>query len=454
MIRRSIASTAIAVVLSGMVWTNAGATTRIVDDAVKDPFECQGAPYATIGAALADSQPGDEIRVCPGTYPEQVVITKQLRFTGISIGTNRPIIKPTSLPVTRPSILGGNPVAAAIIVDAEFVRLENLDVDLSQNTSPAACMPVTAGVFLKNASGIVERLNVHEVKVPGHPECDSGVAMYVESGQIGDELGRPVYGLARVNVRDCTFSGYQKAGLVGNGPRTILTVKSGEATGIGATDGAVQVGYQFGFGATGKVSSIVTRAHRSTIDGKAAAGLLVYQGDRVSVRKMQAYDSETGVLGVGNRLRVKKSTLSGMAGDGIVFLGDASLASGNLIEECSVSGAFVNGDRNTIRGGVMRNMDLGVWFQNGFGNRYGGVRFEGVPVAGQGISGGVRADMTTAAAVPFATSCSGVADCDDGRECTTDACSVAGACSSTPVVDGTACASGTGTCTAGNCIVP
>lgn len=452
MIRRSIASTAMAVVLSGLAWTDAGATTRIVDDAVKDPFECQGAPYATIGAALADSQPGDEIRVCPGTYPEQVVITKQLRFTGISIGTNRPIIKPTSLPVTRPSTLGGNPVAAAVIVDAEFVRLENIDVDLSQNTSPAACMPVIAGVFLKNASGIVERLNIHDVKVPGNPSCDSGVAMYIESGQIGDELGRPVYGLARVNVRDCTYSGYQKAGLVGNGPRTILTVKNGAAAGLGATSGAVQVGYQFGYGATGKVSSIVTAGHYSTIAGKAAADLLVYQSDRVSIRKMQGSDSETGVLGVGNRLRVKKSSLSRMFGDGVVFLGDANLASGNLIEECSVAGAFVNGARNTIRGGVMRNMDLGVWFQNGFGNRHGGIRFEGVPVAGQGLSGGVRADMTTAAAAPFATACGAVAECNDGRECTSDACSTEGACSSTPVANGTSCAGGTGTCNAGNCV--
>jgi hypothetical protein len=454
MIRRSIASTAMAVVLSGLALTEAGATTRIVDDAVKDPFECQGAPYATIGAALAESQPGDEIRVCPGIYPEQVVITKQLRFSGISIGTNRPIIRPTSLPATRPSILGGNPVAAAVIVDAEFVRLENIDVDLSQNTSPAACMPVIAGVFLKNASGIVERLNIHDVTVPGHPACDSGVAMYVESGQIGDELGRPVYGLARVTVRDCTFSGYQKGGLVGNGPRTILTIKNGESTGLGATDGAVQVGYQLAYGATGKLSSIVTSGHKSTIDGKAAADLLVYEGERVSVRKMEGADSETGVLGIGNRLRVKKSSLSRMSGDGVVFLGDASLASGNLIEECSVSGAFVNGERNTIRGGVMRNMDLGVWFQHGFGNRHGGIRFEGVPVAGQGVSGGVRPDMTKAAAAPFDTACGTVAECDDGRECTADACSVAGACSSTPVANGTSCASGTGTCTAGNCIVP
>jgi hypothetical protein len=278
--------------------------------------------------------------------------------------------------------------------------------------------------------------------------------MYIESGQIGDELGRPVFGLARVNVRSCTFSGYQKAGLVGNGPRTILTIKNGEANGLGATDGAVQVGYQFGYGATGKVSSIVTRDHKSTIDGKAAAGLLVYQGDRVSIRKMEAYDSETGVLGVGDRLRVKKSQMTRMSGDGVVFLGDASLAAGNLIEECSVSGAFVNGDRNIIRGGVMRNMDLGVWFQNGFGNRYGGVRFENVPVAGQGLSGGIRPDMTTAAAAPFATACGVAAECDDGRECTADACSAAGACSSTAVADGTACAGGTGTCTAGNCIVP
>ncbi len=52
-------------------------------------------------------------------------------------------------------------------------------------------------------------------------------------------------------------------------------------------------------------------------------------------------------------------------------------------------------------------------------------------------------------------SCSSNAGCDDSNLCTTDTCSVGGACQHTDVADGTACtsSSATGTCRAGTCVV-
>jgi hypothetical protein len=58
------------------------ATTRIVGN----PATCPGATYPTINAAVAVAAPGDTIKVCAGTYTENVVVTKPLTFLGAQAG--------------------------------------------------------------------------------------------------------------------------------------------------------------------------------------------------------------------------------------------------------------------------------------------------------------------------------------------------------------------------------
>src|SRR5262249_57875227 len=107
-------------------------------------------------------------------------------------------------------------------------------------------------------------------RVTGNATCDSGVGLYVESGKTGEVLGVPTFAPARVNVRDVEFTAYQKAGLVGNGPRTVLNVKGGSAIGDGPSAGAVQYGYQIGYGTKAKLSNVEANGHRALITGQAA----------------------------------------------------------------------------------------------------------------------------------------------------------------------------------------
>jgi len=401
MIRSWGASTLIATALVATLVGRAHANLLYVDDDHSDPFECAAAPYTTIAAAMAVAQPGDEIRVCPGTYREQVVITMPVRVTGVSFGTARPVIRPPALPASRPSMLGSQSITAGILIDDGFAKLTNLDVDLS-DANVTTCSPLLAGVYLRNTSGEIDRINVANVRVAGQPDCDSGVGIYLESGQTGEVLGHPIFDVARVYMRNTTTQGFQKAGVVANGPRTIVVVKGGSAFGDGPSAHAVQAGYQFGYGAKAKVSDVAIRDIKSTLPSKAAAGVLVYQTNRVMLHALDVTACQEGVLSIGDRTRVKKGSFVGLAADGIAFFGNANLAAGNFIDAASVSGVFVSGNGNSIRGGVMRDLLRGFWFGNGDGNVWGNVEFQNVPVAGQGPYGGVR-DLNASWAVPFHT---------------------------------------------------
>jgi hypothetical protein len=189
MIRTPVALAAAALLLGSYV-APASANIFHVDDDGLDPFECEAAPFHTIHDALAVANPRDEIRVCPGIYAEQVVPDHRMRLIGISFGSAQPVIRPTSLPVSRPSLLGQNPVTGAIIVDNEFVRLSNLEIDLS-GVSQSTCLPFLTGVYLRGASGAVDLLKIENVRLTGAPACNSGVGLYIESGITGEILGVP-----------------------------------------------------------------------------------------------------------------------------------------------------------------------------------------------------------------------------------------------------------------------
>jgi pectin methylesterase-like acyl-CoA thioesterase len=79
-----------------------------------------GTHYTTIGAAVtAAPAVGATIRVCPGTYPEQVTINKNLTLVGIASGTSDAAVVtvPGGLLVTNGvTDIFGFPTAAQIFV--------------------------------------------------------------------------------------------------------------------------------------------------------------------------------------------------------------------------------------------------------------------------------------------------------------------------------------------------
>ncbi|HEV2381062.1 MAG TPA: hypothetical protein VG206_14875 [Terriglobia bacterium] len=248
--------------------------------------------YPTITLAVNSVFAGSTIFVCPGTYAEQVVITKKLNLTGVSSnGTNGPSASGADNPVvTSPaggvvqnttSLATGNPIAAQILVGGTNpgvltgVAISNITVDGSNNLLSGCGAAELIGIFYQNASGTINHVATrHQRLDTADNGCQNGLGIFVQSG---NSL------TSTVTIENSSVHSYQKNGITGNEVGTNVTITNNYVVGQGSTTGAAENGIQIGFGGTGKVSGNTVMDDLWAPDtisdpGDAASGILIYGG--------------------------------------------------------------------------------------------------------------------------------------------------------------------------------
>ncbi|MGH9770884.1 MAG: hypothetical protein ACRD4Q_04180, partial [Candidatus Acidiferrales bacterium] len=204
---------------------------------------CPGGVNETIQDAINAAGPGSMIQVCPGTYAEQLDISKNLTIEGVaSNGQNAAIIVPpaTGLTQNATSLSSGGPIAAQVFVHgASHVVLSNLTVD-GANNQVNGCAPTVIGILFQNASGTVTGVALRNQKLPADLNgCQSGLGLFVQSGNSGRST---------VSVKNSSVHDYQKNGITGDETGTSLVVQQNSVRGQGPTTGAAENGIQIGFG--------------------------------------------------------------------------------------------------------------------------------------------------------------------------------------------------------------
>jgi hypothetical protein len=270
---------------------------------------CSTAAYSTVQSAVTAAEALEHgnhpravptIEICPGTYSEQVTISKSLRLARANVRSSAgPVVieLPAAVGDDVSAGLSATPCQAA---DAASQRPQSVvevcaarpsganttgvSVSLSHVTIEGnwqfedSCavqmfgVLVGGGASLTLADSVVEQ--VGDFPLQG---CQSGV---------GVEAGDSVTGqIGHATLTDDTIETYQKNGVTIDGPGSTAKITGSTVTGSGPTPTIAQNGIQISFGATGSVtgSTISGNNYTGTPQQEGyfptyATGILVYGG--------------------------------------------------------------------------------------------------------------------------------------------------------------------------------
>jgi hypothetical protein len=321
------------------------ATTRVVGGCVS------GKQYATIQAAVTASAAGDTVKVCPGNYPEQVVISQGITLTGVANGTgaaNPVITTPASgvLP-NATSLADGTQIAAQILVQGTTgVSIKQIAVDGSNNGLNSCTNLV--GIFFQNASGSVSYTTTrNQVLGAGLDGCPSGQGIFIQS--FSQSAYASSGGTATVSVTNNNVHDYQKTGIIADGDGTNVTIQLNHLVGLGPIPYIVQNGIQFSRGATGTASlNTVANDVYTGPNSYGATGILVYASENVSVTDNVVGSTQLGIATVTDPNSATPGNPGGVA--------DNTLIQSNRVTDTQTFDAvYVCSNGNTILSNTLTN---------------------------------------------------------------------------------------------------
>jgi len=140
---------------------------------------CKPGSFPTITAALAATPQPNVVKVCPGTYPEQVHITYAVTLQGMISGNSGEVIiasPPNGLVVNAMDDLG-DPIAAQVFVEASPGPQQISDITLDAANNEVQSPAYVVGIFFQNSSGTVNHVATRN-QIGGN----GGVGMWIEGG--------------------------------------------------------------------------------------------------------------------------------------------------------------------------------------------------------------------------------------------------------------------------------
>jgi parallel beta-helix repeat protein len=253
--------------------------------------------FPTIQQAVNAASAGTTISVCPGSYPEQVHITKNLTLKGFTFGNQNAAIITSPVGGMLPNATGifGDTIEAQVFVQGATVTMSDLTMDAANsNLDSLGCSGDPVGIYYQNSNGTITRNSVlNDVLSPGLNGCQGGLGILVES--------------TGVNAVAITFNhveDYQKNGITVDGPGSTgltSTITSNTVTGQGPTTGAAENSIQVAYGATATITSNTVGSNIWTPDlfgdtGDAASGILVYASSNVIIKSNNVSQTQYGIV--------------------------------------------------------------------------------------------------------------------------------------------------------------
>jgi hypothetical protein len=358
-----------------------------------------GTHYTTIQAAVTAAPVGATVDVCPGTYPEQVMISKNLTLAGIVSGTSDAavVVPPSGGLVSNGSDIFGSPIAAQIFVQgAAAVTVSHLTVDGAGNNIAGCGAPTLEGIYFQNSSGKITGnvvRNQFQTDYANFGGCQNGLAINVES----------LTNSSTVAVSTNSVRSYQKNGITATGaatgpgsPGPAVTISGNYIVGLAATamnwqgvyltqGTAAENGIQVGFGASGTVSGNTVNDNvwgqdTSSDPGDAASGILVYASDGIMVSGNSVGSAQFGIVAVtdptygpaDNTVIQSNKVMGTQIFDAIDLCSNSNTAKLNTIYGSAESGVHVDdacgsGNGNSVTNNTINEACAGILLGTGTG---------------------------------------------------------------------------------------
>jgi parallel beta-helix repeat protein len=225
--------------------------------------------YLTIQLAVTD--PGcTTINVAAGTYPEQIVIGRDLTLIGAGAGTTI---------IQAPAVLTLDPDGAKTVV----LFTGSITAEFSGFTVQGPVNGLNFGIYVRDGA----TANIHDNTIRDirdEPLSGNQYGYAIEVGKYNNTVPY-VNQIGHATITNNTVYGYQKTGIECEGAGSSATITRNAVTGAGLIPTTAQNGIQIRRGATGSINSNVVTGNAYTGHEVNASGIIVtYPGNDVIVQ--------------------------------------------------------------------------------------------------------------------------------------------------------------------------
>ena len=316
--------------------------------------------FSTIQAAVNAVPPVGTVLVCPGSYPEQITITKPLTLKGIAdqFGDNAPVV---ISPFSGVGFNFGAFRAQIVVNGATGVNISNIAVD-GANNQINSCTGAFVGILYSDASGTVTKVALRNQNV-SFP-CELGQAFRVRTSSVALS--------SNVTITNSSLRAWQFEGIHAQGIGVNVSIQSNYLAGLDNNHSPGNA-IALEFGATGTVTGNhiadavwVDDVYPDFFDATWGILLQCVQGVTASANTIGS--TQAGIVvgswfcsDVANVPRGDLNTVTGnkifniKLYDGIYVCGDSNVIQNNTIDGAGEAGIKVD---NSCDGATANNNSL------------------------------------------------------------------------------------------------
>jgi large repetitive protein len=243
------------------------ANKLVVDD---DKVQCTDADYTSIQEAVDNASPDTLIRVCAGTYEEQVTFGEG-KDDIVLDGAGRDSTK-----ITAPDDLTSGDLVAVNGATNITIR----DFLISGPFPQTGCTDARGVRVFGGGSAVIANNRITEIRSedPSLRGCQNGIAVVYGDYDPGSGTSTSGTGTVLNNVIDR----YQKGGIIVSEADSNATIRDNTILGVGATEDIAQNGIQVSYGGQATVRQNGIRDNRftgATDDQYDAGGIILFKPD-------------------------------------------------------------------------------------------------------------------------------------------------------------------------------